>query len=64
MDAEWTVEQYRFANGHKPFDSFMRTLSDDALAEAFALRRRLGRQTYCGLQCRGRSGAGYSSFGG
>jgi putative component of toxin-antitoxin plasmid stabilization module len=43
MDADWAVEQYRFANGHKPFDSFMRTLSDDALAETFALRRRLRR---------------------
>ena len=43
MDADWTVEQYRFANGHKPFASFMRMLSGDALAETFALRRRLSR---------------------
>jgi hypothetical protein len=43
MDAEWTVEQYRFANGHRPFDSFMRTLSRAALTETFALRRRLSR---------------------
>jgi hypothetical protein len=43
MDANWTVEQYRFTNGHKPFQSFTRTLSDDALAETFALRRRLSR---------------------
>jgi hypothetical protein len=43
MDADWTVEQYRFANGHKPFDDFMRTLSDAALAETFALRRRFRR---------------------
>jgi hypothetical protein len=41
MDADWSVEQYRFPNGHKPFESFMRTLSPEALAETFALRRRL-----------------------
>lgn len=41
MDADWTVEQYQFPNGQRPFESFMRTLSRDAFREAVALRRML-----------------------
>lgn len=38
MDADWSVELYRFSNGRTPFEGFMLALSRDARREASALR--------------------------
>jgi hypothetical protein len=38
MDANWTVELYRFPNGRKPYEGFMLALSRDARHEASVLQ--------------------------
>lgn len=43
MDADWTLEQYRFPNGQVPYDSFVRALPPDVRREAVALQRLLKR---------------------
>jgi len=38
MDADWTIELYRFSSGRKPYEDFMLALSRDARREASVLQ--------------------------